>query len=95
MILTVSFCEKENLFSTSFDEQISEFTSNFSEIQRVTEYVGGEEYKGDYVVTPKVFEQSLPTKAKVLIEDITIKEIPFFNVSNESGGSTVYIGDKI
>ena len=83
------------IFNVKFRETDKSFGAKFSEFQKVTEYIGGEEYKGEYVVTPKVTEQSLPTKEKVLIEDITIKEIPFYNVSNASGGNTVYIGDKI
>ena len=83
------------IFNVKFRETDKSFGIKFSEVQKVTEYIGGEEYEGEYVVTPKVTEQSLPTKEKVLIEDITIKEIPFYNVSNASGGNTVYIGDKI
>lgn len=95
MILNVKLRETDNSFKVNFEDCVSEFGAKFSEIQKVTEYIGGEEYEGEYVVTPKVTEQSLPTKEKVLIEDITIKEIPFYNVSNASGGNTVYIGDKI
>jgi hypothetical protein len=53
------------------------------------------EYQGEYNVTPKIVEQTLPTKEKLLLEDMTIKAIPFFNVSNTSGGSTVYIGKEV
>ena len=52
-------------------------------------------YEGDYIVTPKVSAQILETKQKVMTDDLTIMEIPFFNVSNTSGGSTVYIGKEI
>lgn len=52
-------------------------------------------YEGDYVVTPKVSEQTLPTADKLLSEDVTIKEIPYFEVSNESGGNTVFIGNEV
>lgn len=56
--------------------------------------VGGqaEVYEGDYEVIPKVTAQSLPTKEKYMIDDVTVKEIPFFETSNNSGGNTVYIG---
>lgn len=33
-------------------------------------------YEGEYVVTPKTEEQSLPTKDRYLSENITIKAIP-------------------
>ena len=54
-----------------------------------------EEYEGDYIVTPKVESQTMPTKNKLLTEDVTIKSIPFYNVSNTSGGSTVFIGNEV
>lgn len=52
-------------------------------------------YTGEYEVTPLVTSQVLGTKQKVMIDDLTIKEIPFFDVSNTSGGTTVYIGGDI
>lgn len=52
-------------------------------------------YEGEYEVTPKVIEQTLPTAKKLLSEDVTIKSIPFYNVGNTSGGSTVYIGNEV
>ena len=52
-------------------------------------------YNGDYEVTPKVNEQSLQTKDKRMIDDVKIKSIPFFEVNNNSGGSTVYIAKEI
>jgi hypothetical protein len=52
-------------------------------------------YEGDYEVTPKVIEQKLPTAKKLLAEDVKIKEIPYFEVGNLSGGNTVYIGNEV
>ena len=78
-----------------FTEISQVFKATFGVVQPVTQYIGGEEYKGDYIITPKVEAQTMPTKDKVLTEDVTIKSIPFFNVSNTSGGSTVYIGNEV
>ena len=58
-------------------------------------FIGGEEYKGSYEVTPKVEAQTMPTKDKLLIEDMTIKAIPIFKVSNTTGGNTVFIGNEV
>lgn len=52
-------------------------------------------YEGDYEVTPKVVGQTLPTAEKLLLDDVAIKAIPFYNVGNNSGGSTVYIGNEV
>ena len=54
-----------------------------------------EEYEGSYVVTPKVEAQTLETKQKLMADDVTIKEIPFYDTSNNAGGTTVYIGSSI
>lgn len=54
-----------------------------------------EQYEGEYEVTPLVTHQTLPTKKKVMKDNLTIKEIPFFDVSNNAGGTTVYIGEEI
>ena len=59
-------------------------------------YAGGTDpYEGPYSVTPKVDAQSLETRDKYMKNDVTIKAIPYYNVSNTSGGSTVYIGKEI
>lgn len=52
-------------------------------------------YDGAYEVTPTFQEQSLSTADKVLKEDVTIKAIPRYDVSNEAGGITTYIGGMI
>lgn len=49
-------------------------------------------YEGDYDATPKLVEQRLPTKNKLLIDDVKIEKIPITIVSNSSGGNTVIIG---
>ena len=54
-----------------------------------------EQYMGDYEVTPTVDGFTLPTRRKLMTRDLTIKEIPYYDVSNTSGGSTVYIGEEI
>jgi hypothetical protein len=54
-------------------------------------FIGGEEYKGAYEVTPKVEAQIMPTKDKVLIADMTVKGIEIHRVKNPNGGTTVYI----
>lgn len=75
-----------------FSETSQAIAADMGEIQVVTEYVGGELYDGDYVVTPKVVSQKMETKSKVMSDDVQIKAIPFFETANNSGGDTVYIG---
>lgn len=85
----------EQRFSLSLKESNQAFKTNCGEVHKVVEYIGGELYEGDYTVTPKVEAQTIPTKDKVLTEDMKVRAIPFFNVSNTSGGNTVYIGSEV
>ena len=52
-------------------------------------------YTDDYEVTPKTYSQTLDTANKLLRDDITINEIPYFETSNEEDGITVYIANTI
>lgn len=52
----------------------------------------GEIYDGDYVVIPQIQEQSLTTKDKFLKDNVKIKKIPYYEITNISNGKTVYIG---
>lgn len=51
-----------------------------------------ENYEGPYAVTPSDNDQVLETSQNVLDEDITIKAVPYTEVSNTGGGTTVNIG---
>lgn len=54
-----------------------------------------EEYTGAYEVIPKAHtSQILETADKKMTNDVTISEVPFFNVSNSSGGLTSYIAKE-
>lgn len=53
--------------------------------------VGTEPYEGEYIVTPKVEAQTMPTKEKVMFDDVTIKAIPYVESENSAGGTTVTI----
>ena len=53
---------------------------------------GHKKYPGPYNVTPKSYDQTLNTKNLLMINDTTVKEIPYFEVSNTQGGFTVTIG---
>lgn len=51
-----------------------------------------ENYEGSYAVTPRAEEQYLPTKNKLMIDDIKVKAIPYVESNNNAGGTTVTIG---
>lgn len=58
-------------------------------------YLSGEPYDGPYEVTPKVTAQTLPTKKMLMREDVSIRAIPYFDVSNQAGGNTIYIANEV
>ena len=49
-------------------------------------------YEGSYEITPRTVSQTLPTENKLLIQNLNIKSIPYYETSNETGGTTVVIG---
>lgn len=50
-------------------------------------------YDGDYIVTPKAYEeQVLETDKKLMKDDVTVLEIPISIVGNLGGGATAHIG---
>ncbi len=49
-------------------------------------------YDGEYSVTPRFYEQTLETREKLMIDDVTVEIIPAHEVTNPSGGLTVTIG---
>lgn len=52
-------------------------------------------YDGDYIVTPGTYDEViLPTAQKLMKEDVEVKVIPRFEVSNPSGGETLIIGKE-
>ena len=56
---------------------------------------GLKHYDGPYSVTPKVEAQTLATAEKFMDGDVTVHAVPFYAVSNDRGGNTVYIAKEI
>lgn len=66
-----------------------------AEMGQVIEVSKAPAYRGEYEVTPKVYdEQSLPTSGKLMGQDVVVHKIPQFEVSNGSGGKTLIIGEE-
>lgn len=80
---------KQEIIDVGIDSPESIEVEINGEVVKVGDY---EEYKGDYVVTPRVSEQRLATAEKVLHNDVVVREIPYAEVSNLTGGKTVTIG---
>ena len=81
-------------FLISLQESSQKFDVSFGEIQYIAP--GAEAvYAGSYEVTPKIGEQVLATRKKYMKDNLTIQKIPYYDVSNPAGGSTVYIAEEL
>lgn len=89
----VGFNLRRQRLQTHFELTSNIFPVVFDKFVAVTKDV--ESYDGEYKVTPKVTEQVLPTAKKFMNADVTVAKIPIYDVSNNSGGTTVYIADNI
>lgn len=55
-----------------------------------------ETYAGPYQVTPKAStSQVLQTSSCLMNEDVTVLEVPYYEVGNTSDGITVYIAEEV
>ena len=79
------------VFEITFSERCSEFEVEFGEVTIV--HAGFDPYPGPYTVIPHTYDQVLPTKSKHCIDDITVTEIPYTEVSNIFG-TTVAIANE-
>lgn len=54
--------------------------------------VAQETYSGSYNVTPKITSQILETQMKLMLQNLSVAAIPYFETSNKSG-KTIIIGE--
>ena len=89
MKLTISFDEVDSCIAAHFIQTECTFNTDFGEIVLVkTDDI----YEGDYNVIPRVYQQVLDTKDKVMTNDVTVEIIPLARIMNLSNGYTVTIG---
>lgn len=73
------------------DESIEVSSSDFGiEVDTTPVIIDGIPYGGPYEVTPKVYEQVLPTDRKFMTNDVTVHMVPKYEVANQYG-TTCYI----
>lgn len=57
--------------------------------------INTDSYMGDYVVIPKAHEEViLETKDKTMADDVTVRKVPYYETSNQTG-TTVYIASEV
>ena len=89
MQIKVDFSEVNSCISTKFIQTACSFDTGFGEVFLIKT---DEVYEGDYNVTPRVYQQVLETKDKLMLDDVTVEIIPLSRVINLSNGYTVTIG---
>lgn len=82
--------EQDQTFIFGYEDPVVNF-----DLEQSIQIVQTEYYRGEYIVTPKMFEGTvLPTKEKMMADDVTVLEVPYYEVTNETGGTTVYIATE-
>ncbi len=77
MTIDVQFRETALALDIAFDDRVC---------------MAGDMFDGDYILTPRADPQTVPTKNKILLEDMVVDAIPYAEVTNLSNGKTVTIG---
>lgn len=93
--INVKFAETNKPIKVNFTETNKAIKINFGVVHHIGNADNKNRYNGSYEVTPKVTSQTLPTRDKFMIDDMTVEAIPYFETSNNSGGTTVYIAKEI
>lgn len=88
----INFHESNSKFMLGFHDHTKAFDISFGEVSILP---NAEVYSESYVATPTVDSQIFPTADKFMKHDFTVNAIPYFSVSNLSGGNTVYIGNEV
>jgi len=88
---TVKFNDVVNTFDVDFTS-----SETFNTIMDQVVKVYPDPYDGDYEVMPTVEDNIvLNTKQKTMLDDVTVKKIPVYEIDNPQGGTTVYIAMEI
>ena len=89
MRLAVDFNEVDSELNVCFIQTTCTFDATFGEVFFVKI---DDVYEGPYDVIPRVYQQILETKDKVMNDDVTVEIIPLTKTLNHSNGYTVTIG---
>ena len=87
----IKVSSNENVYNIGLDESNS-YNVTLDESIVINVITDVPKYEGDYIVTPRAHEEVvLDTDNKLMTDDVTVLEIPYYETSNLSG-TTVYIG---
>lgn len=94
MKLQVDFRECDQPMQGVFVGEESSLHVGFDHAYVISNEEQVEKYTGPYRITPRIHEQSFETAQKMMEQDLTVLEIPYAPVANDSGGVTVTIGGE-
>lgn len=95
MRLAVVFAELEQGFAAGFQSDDQSFTAELGEVHEISVLPDIDVYTGTYEITPQVNAQMMATRDKLMTDDVTVRAIPTYEVSNAAGGSTFYIASEV
>lgn len=74
----------------------SEISARFDDVKIIKEVIRPKTYDGQYEVTPNTLEETVLDTANTFLEsNVTVRKIPYYEVSNNAEGTTVYIGKEV
>lgn len=76
-------------FNMTFLSRDKPFDMSFGSFVQQERVVVPNPYEGNYTVTPKKWEQVLPTQYKTMSDDLTVREIPYAETTNDYGTTVV------
>lgn len=77
----------------NFKENTQKIPTTFKQIHTITTPPNAEIYDGIYEVVPKSNAvQTLQTAQKYMTKNVNVHKIPYYEIDNAAGGTTIYIG---
>ena len=92
MRIDISLNESRQEYDLQLEQSQYDFSIDPAESILVNNY---SDYDGPYIVTPKIIDQTLNTRDKHMLDDVLIKEIPYYETTNVQHGLTVFIGSSL
>lgn len=89
--MRVQFHSDDVSIPITWAAQDASLTANFGAVHEIHT---GDVYDGDYLVIPKTSPQLLETKDKMMLDDVTVTAIPYWETHNPDG-MTVYIANEV
>lgn len=95
MRIDISLGESRQEYDLEVEQSTTELSLDTAESITVSISDAIPEYEGSYVVIPDTQSQTLETKDKRMVDDVLVREIPYYETTNQQNGITVYIANSL